>query len=106
MRKARPPIWLSFSPDDVFSFYALESKGDLMLCGAIQMDPINKSAHYRLAQLLQQTRRVEEAKREKSPTNFSLSSLATHGSSLERGDKLKFVGLFSARFLSLLHRLH
>jgi tetratricopeptide (TPR) repeat protein len=35
-----------------------------MLRRAIQMDPNNKSAHYMLAQLLQQSGRAEEAKRE------------------------------------------
>lgn len=35
-----------------------------MLRRAIQMDPNNKSAHYMLAQLLQQTGRADEAKRE------------------------------------------
>ncbi len=35
-----------------------------MLRRAIQMDPNNKSAHYMLAQLLQQTGRAEDAKRE------------------------------------------
>ncbi len=35
-----------------------------MLRRAIQFDPNNKSAHYMLAQLLQQAGRTEEAKRE------------------------------------------
>jgi Flp pilus assembly protein TadD len=34
-----------------------------MLRRAVQMDPNNKSAHYMLAQLLQQTGRADEAKR-------------------------------------------
>jgi cytochrome c-type biogenesis protein CcmH/NrfG len=34
-----------------------------MLRRAIQFDPNNKSAHYMLGQLLQQTNRAEEAKR-------------------------------------------
>ena len=35
-----------------------------MLKRALQMDPNNKSAHYMLGQLLQQTGRAEDAKRE------------------------------------------
>jgi Tfp pilus assembly protein PilF len=35
-----------------------------MLRRAIQYDPNNRTAHYLLAQLLQQTGRIEEARRE------------------------------------------
>jgi Tfp pilus assembly protein PilF len=35
-----------------------------MLRQAIQLDPNNKTAHYLLAQLLQQTGRVEDARKE------------------------------------------
>jgi tetratricopeptide (TPR) repeat protein len=40
------------------------ARAEAMLRRAIQYDPNNRSAHYLLAQLLQQTGRVEEAKRE------------------------------------------
>jgi tetratricopeptide (TPR) repeat protein len=39
-------------------------RAEPMLRRAIQYDPNNRSAHYLLAQLLQQTGRVDEAKRE------------------------------------------
>ena len=41
-----------------------QAAAEEMLRRAIEYDPNNKSAHYLLAQLLQQTGRLEEAKRE------------------------------------------
>ncbi|HEX4949092.1 MAG TPA: tetratricopeptide repeat protein [Blastocatellia bacterium] len=64
-------VWLNpyFSGPYILLGKSYLKKRDLgnaegMLRRAIQMDPNNKSAHYMLAQLLQQTGRTDEAKRE------------------------------------------